>query len=181
MTTLQATLLGVVAVLAFWTLGGYNRLVAMRNDIGAAWLQVEVPLMQRGELIVGLVERLRSVLVGEHRALDAVLATSVQVGAAALAVRPRPVAVGPIAGLVHARAEHAAAMARLLALIEQQAARPDDHDVHEQVAALESLEPKLDFASQWFNDAVRRYNEAAQEFPTRILAWMFDFGAAATL
>lgn len=181
MTTLHAVLLGLVAVLAFWTLGGYNRLVAMRNDIGAAWAQVEAPLMQRGELIAGLVERLRSVLVGEHRALDAALASSVQVSAAALAVRPRPVAAGPVASLVRAEAEHAAAMARLLALIEQQAAPPDHDDVHERVVVLEGLEPKLGFAKQWFNDAVDRYNQAARQFPTRILAWMFEFHAAATL
>ena len=39
MSDTQIVVLALAAVLVFWTLGAYNRLVALRNAIGSAWQQ----------------------------------------------------------------------------------------------------------------------------------------------
>ena len=40
---------------------------------------------------------------------------------------------------------------------------------------------RMVFARQLFNDTVGRYNEAARQFPTRLVSSLFGFGVAGTL
>lgn len=181
----QWTLVGVAAVLFFWCIGGYNRLVALRTAIGAAWAQFDAPLQRRAELSDGLIRQLREVLSGEHHALDAALSASAQVAAAADTVRRRPASAEAVASLGVAESLHAGALARLLALADQFAAlRPNDAhtgEISAAAAALRETESKITFARQWFNDSVSAYNVAARQFPTNILAKMFGFGQAGSL
>jgi LemA protein len=53
--------------------------------------------------------------------------------------------------------------------------------VAEALRALQELEPRLAFARQLFNDAAQAYNEAARQFPTRLLTHLFGFGTAGKL
>ncbi|MDH5340502.1 MAG: LemA family protein [Rubrivivax sp.] len=46
------------------------------------------------------------------------------------------------------------------------------------LAALNQAAARLDFARRTFNEASQAYNEAAQEFPTRLLTRLYGFGAA---
>jgi LemA protein len=48
-------------------------------------------------------------------------------------------------------------------------------------ASLRDATQRLAFARQLFNNAVGVYNEAADQFPTRVLARLFGFGAAGRL
>ena len=51
----------------------------------------------------------------------------------------------------------------------------------EPLAALHEATQRIGFARQLFNDAVRSYNEAAHQFPTRLLIALFGFGSAGPL
>ena len=44
MSTTQIILLALGAVLLFWVVGAYNRMVRMRNEIGNAFAQIDVQL-----------------------------------------------------------------------------------------------------------------------------------------
>ncbi|MDP1646621.1 MAG: LemA family protein, partial [Rubrivivax sp.] len=70
----QIAALVAAAVAVFWMLGAYNRLVALRNDIGQAWATVEEAQRQRGASVAPLVAALREPLAAEQGALDALLA-----------------------------------------------------------------------------------------------------------
>lgn len=170
------------AVLAFWMVGAYNRLVALRNAIGSAWAQVDEQLQRQRESLQALLAALRPHLADEAAALDALQGALLQVQAAAEAVRARPVAAGLTAALLTAEEVLASASARMLALLEH---RPDLRDDSAEVAgplqALKELEPRMAFARQLFNDAARTYNEAAREFPTRLLTRLYGFGTAGHL
>ncbi|HEY6133161.1 MAG TPA: LemA family protein, partial [Rubrivivax sp.] len=65
------TLLGA-AVLVFWMVGAYNRLVRLRNGIGAAWAQVDKQLNRRAQALPVLLAALREPMSAEGPALDAV-------------------------------------------------------------------------------------------------------------
>ena len=56
MSTTQIILLALGAVLLFWVVGAYNRMVRMRNEIGNAFAQIDVQLKRRQHLIPNLVE-----------------------------------------------------------------------------------------------------------------------------
>jgi LemA protein len=52
-------LLGIVVVFAFLAVGGYNRLVGLRNQTLNAWKQIDVQLKRRHDLITNLVNTVK--------------------------------------------------------------------------------------------------------------------------
>lgn len=181
MNTQQLLLIAGAALVVFWMLGAYNRLVALRNAIIAGWAQVDEPLQRRGAAIAPLVAALRDPLRDEQTALEAVLTAQAQLQAAANAVRERPALAPRAAALAGAEATLGAALSRLLALLEQQPALAGADDVVLHLATLQDATRRLGFARQLFNDAVQAYNEALHQFPTRLLSRLFDFTAAGML
>ncbi|HSN32618.1 MAG TPA: LemA family protein [Ideonella sp.] len=170
---------GVLAVLLFWAVGAYNRLVALRNAIGAAWTQIDEPLRRRRELLQQLIGLLREPLAAEHAALDAVLAASEQAHAASLAVKPRPGEALAIESLQLAEKVLAGALARLRALLEQ---HPSEQPVLAECRAeIDAIEQKLVFRRQLYNQAAHHYNDAVRQFPTSLLTPLFRFAPAGTL
>jgi LemA protein len=180
-STQQLLLIAAAALGVFWMLGAYNRLVALRNDIIAAWAQVDEPLQRRAAALGPLLAALRSRLPDEHGALDAVLTAQAQLQSAADALRARPASAPRAATVVAAEAGLQAALARLLALLEQRSDLVGADDLAPHVAELRDTSQRLAFARQLFNDAVGNYNDAAHQFPTRLLSRLFGFGAAGTL
>jgi len=178
MSDAQIAVLVAAAILVFWMVGAYNRLVAMRTAIGSAWQLVGEVLAKRGDAVLALVAALREPLAGEQGALDALLAAEKQVRNAAVALGARPV-MAPLAGaLIAGEAAMASAASRVLALLEQHAELRTDAAVAPQVAVLNDSVSRLAFARQLFNDAAQAYNDAAHQFPTRLLVQMFGFGPA---
>ena len=80
-----------------------------------------------------------------------------------------------------AEARLQAGLSRLLALLEQRSGLAAAEDLAPHVAALHDASQRLAFARQLFNDAVDCYNEAARQFPTRLLSSLFGFGVAGKL
>jgi LemA protein len=181
LSTQQLLLIAGAALLVFWMLGAHNRLVALRNEIIAAWAQVDEPLQRRGAALLALVEVLRGHFSEEHGALDALQAAQAQVQAAADALRLRPALAPRAAALAGAEATLQAALARVLALLEQRASLAAGDELAPQLAALRDTAQRMAFARQLFNDTAGRYNEAARQFPTRLMSSLFGFGVAGTL
>lgn len=179
MSGTRIALLSAAAVLVFWMVGAYNRLVALRSAIGAAWAQVDQQLQRRHAFLQQLVSGLRPHLVNDASALAALEGALLQVQAAAERVRARPVAAPLVAVLVKAEDVLAMAQARVVALLEHHPAlRDDSPEVAQPLAALHELESRLTFARQLFNEAAQSYNDAARQFPTRLLTRLYGFGTA---
>src|ERR1700681_3649791 len=79
-------LLVVLVVPAFfilmWIIGGYNRLVALRNRYKNAFAQIDVQLKRRYDLILNLVETAKGYIKHERGTLEAVLAARTAASAA---------------------------------------------------------------------------------------------------
>lgn len=175
----QLALLALAAVLVFWMVGAYNRLVALRSAIGQAWAQVEAQLLARRQALEPAAPVLREALTEDPHAADALLGALAQVQAAADAVRVRPVSVELPAALLAAEQALSASMARVFALLEYHPElRDGDNEVSRARLALVDLDPKLAFARQLFNIAVDHYNEAVRQFPTNLLTGVYGFKRA---
>ena len=181
MSTQQWGLLAGGALLIFWMLGAYNRLVALRNAIIAAWAQIDETLQRRAAALEALVAGLRDRLPDELATLDALQSAQTQLQAAAEAMRARPALAPRAATLAAAESTLSAASMRLLALLEHQPALAGDASLAPQLSALQDASQRLGFARQLFNDAVAAYNDALQQFPTRLLSRLFGFAAAGAL
>ncbi|MET0517774.1 MAG: LemA family protein [Burkholderiaceae bacterium] len=172
---------GVAAVLVFWGIGAYNRLMRLRNAIGEAYAQLDQHLGERAAICSELLARLRPLLPSEQATFDSLESAQADAQAAAQATRARPYAGDPVASLAVAGAVHAAALTRLMSLLDHQPELRDQPDIDDWVDELKLLERQRAFARQVFNQAVQQYNEAAQAFPTRVLAGLYGFAEARSL
>ncbi|MDH4050458.1 MAG: LemA family protein [Rubrivivax sp.] len=174
----QVAALAVAAVLGFWMLGAYNRLVALRNAVAAAVAQVDDAQSRRADTLLALTAALRAPMVGETVALDTLQSGQAAVTAAVEALRLKPLAAAPASVLAEAEARLSASADRVLALLDGHPDTAGSADIQALLAALNQAAARLDFARRTFNEASQAYNEAAQEFPTRLLTRLYGFGAA---
>ena len=181
MSTQQIVLLATAALLVFWMVGAYNRLVALRKAIGGAWLQVAETLQRRAEAVAALGAVLRGPLADEQGALDALGAAQARVSAAAQALGQRPTGAALATSVQAADAALAPAAARVLALMEHRAELRQDPAAATPLAQLRECETRLVFARQLYNTAGVAYNAAVSQWPTRWLARLYGFDAAGRL
>ncbi len=177
----QLAILALVAILIFWVVGAYNRLVSQRNDIGQAWLRVDEALAQRAAAAAPLADMLAAPLAAEAGALQAWSAAQAAAAEAASAMKAAPVSQGAAAAWVGAEAALSAASARVFALLDQQPALAQDAALAPLAAAWREGQGRLPFARQMFSDAASAHNEALAVFPTRLLAPRFGFRQAGRL
>jgi LemA protein len=171
----------LAAILLFWGIGAYNRLMRLRNAIGDAYVLLDQQLGERARLCSQLLGRLRPLLPSEQATFDSLDGAQTEAQAAAQAARARPHAGEPVAQLAVSSAVHAAALTRLMSLLEHQGELRTQHGLDALVDELKLVERQRAFARQVFNQAVAQYNEAARQFPTRILAGLYGFAEARSL
>lgn len=185
MTSSQILALVVGAVLVFWAVGAYNRLVGLRHGIVRAVAPLEAQVRQRDGLLRAWVQALRPVLEDAPQAADAVVAAAEQVLVAVERVRQRPTSSREVAALRMADDTLAAARERLLVDLPASLNVPTLNGAHlvaagyrEELAAVAST---LAFARSQFNATVDQYNEAVLQFPTVLIASVFGFRPAGPL
>lgn len=181
MSAEQLALLALAAVLVFWMVGAYNRLVALRNVIAGAWVGINETLQQRGEVVAPLLLALHEPLAAEHGALEALRSSHGQAQAAAAEMKVRPLSAAAVAGWRSAESALASASSRVLALLEQHADLRAAPAVAGAVATWHGAESRLAYGCQVFDSAVGAYNEATGQLPTRWLLRLFGFAPAGRL
>jgi LemA protein len=180
MSSGQIAAWAVAAVLVFWAVGAYNRLVSLRNDISRAFVPVDAQIRQRHQLLEQWIEALRPAM-HDTVVLDGVTAASGQLQAACDVVRGRPSAARPMAILRMAEETLAEARERVKAELPsrpEQLQRLGVAELGEELAAADST---LGFARRQFNAATQHYNDALDQFPTWLIAGLFGFHGAGTL
>lgn len=168
----------LLLLVAFWAIGGYNKLVALRNRFKNAYAQIDVQLKRRYDLIPNLVETAKGYLKHERETLEAVITARNAASAASNRAASNPGEAGAMKELVGAEAALTGTLGRLFALSE---AYPDLKANTNMMALQEELtstENKVAFARQAYNDAVMAYNTRREMFPSSVIAGMFNFAAA---
>jgi LemA protein len=156
--------LGVAVVLIFWLIGGYNRLVRLRNRVEAAWSQIEVQLKRRHDLIPNLVETVKGYAAHERQTLERV-------------IQARNQAVQATGVEDQAQAENflTSALRQVFALAE---AYPDLKANQNFLALQEELtatEGRIAFSRQFYNEQTLAYDNALESFPSNVIASAFNF------
>ncbi|HMM85637.1 LemA family protein [Azohydromonas sp.] len=178
----SATLgLVMVAAIVAWAVWVYNRLVRLRNEIGNAFAQIDVQLKRRYDLVPNLVEVARKYLQHERDTLEAVTRARNTARAAADRAQQAPADGDRIAALAAADGVLGGALARLMAVVEAYPELKADRTMRELAEELTHTENRVAFARQAFNDAVLDHNNAAQHFPSLVVAQLTGFRPAAML
>jgi Uncharacterized conserved protein len=173
MGTTLMIILGIVALLALWLVGLYNRLVGMRNQVKNAWAQIDVQLQRRYDLIPNLVETVKGYMTYEKGTLEAVINARNQASAALKNVQASG---GPTGGsikeLLAAESTLKSTMGSFFALAENYPQLKASETMQRLQEELASTENKIAFARQAYNDQAMEYNTAQQTFPAVLIANM---------
>ncbi|HZS59586.1 MAG TPA: LemA family protein [Gemmatimonadaceae bacterium] len=159
----------VVAALAFWVIGAYNGLVALKNQVANAWKQIDVQLKRRHDLIPNLVNTVKGAMQFEKDTLEAVISARNK----AIAVQSAGGPNGPsVAQTAAAESQLTGALGKLFAVVEAYPDLKATGNVAQLQEELTSTENKIAFARQLYNDTATEYNTKQQQFPTSLVAGM---------
>ncbi|HEX7436339.1 MAG TPA: LemA family protein [Caldimonas sp.] len=175
MSRLQIGAWIAAAVLLFWAVGAYNRLVGLRNAIVRSFGPIDEQFSARHALLEQQLDAVGALLANAAQRLDALRAACLQADAARAHAKAHPGAPGAVTSLRLADDILTEARARL------PVQTVGGLDMSELNARLAATDAALAFARGQFNAAVLDYNRAVRQIPTRLLAALFGFAPAGTL
>ena len=171
-------ILGILVLVGFFFISGYNRLVKLRERYRNAFAQIDVQLKRRYDLIPNLVEIAKGYMKHERETLEAVIQARNQASQAEKKAAANPGDPAAMKGLVGAEAALTGTMGRFFALSEAYPDLKANQNMLSLQEELSSTESRVAFARQSFNDAVMQYNTTRETVPTNIVANAFNFQRA---
>jgi LemA protein len=157
--------LGVVVLVGILGVVSYNRFVSQKQLIKDSWANIDTELRRRYDLIPNLVETVRGYATHEREVFENVTAARAAAASSTGSPAAQAAAEGPFVQ----------ALRQLFAVAE---AYPDLKANQNFLALQQELantEDRLQTARRFYNANVRQYNERVQQFPSTIIAKMFNF------
>ncbi|MEW6659110.1 MAG: LemA family protein [Thermodesulfobacteriota bacterium] len=140
-------ILGVVLIAGGWMVSGYNRVVALDENVKTAWAQVENQLKRRYDLIPNLVETVKGYAAHEKGIFEH-LADA----------RTKYFQAPDVKGKIEASAGLERALSRLLLLRETYPQLKANETFLKMMDSLEGTENRISVERKRYNDAVRTLN-----------------------
>ena len=157
-------IVGILALLVFYVIGIYNKLVNARNKVENQFSQVDIQLKRRADLIPNLVETVKGYAKHEEGTLKGVIEA-----------RNKAVNAGTVNEKVEANNELTGALNKLFALAEAYPDLKANENFMELQKDLKDTEDKITYARQFYNDSAMAFNNLVQMFPSNFVANMFNF------
>jgi LemA protein len=157
-------LLAVVLGAGIWI---YNLLVRDRNQVHAAWSDIDIQLKRRHELVPRLVSCVKAYADYEKATLEAVTE-----------LRKRSIETPHLPQKAAVEDAMAAGLQQLIVLAEAYPDLKADHNFRQLQSELTDTEDQIQYARRFYNGAVRIFNTRIQSFPQLLLARPLGFSPA---
>jgi len=169
MTMVLLEVVAVLAVIAIvYGISVYNRLTKLKVQVDAAWSDIDVQLKRRYNLIPNLVETVKGYAAHEAKTLEAVVDA-----------RNRALANNcPAAEQAKTENVLSGALKSLFALAEQYPNLKANETFMSLQKDLSEIEAHIQAARRFYNGSVRDNNTYVMQFPSNIIANMFNFKTA---
>lgn len=159
-------LLVVVALLVIFVITIYNGLVSLKVQCDNAWADIDVQLKRRYDLIPNVVETVKGYAAHEKGTLEGVIA----------ARNKAMTSEGP-AAKAEAEGMLTAALRQVFALAEAYPQLRAVESFTQLQQTLNQIEDTVQNARRYYNAVVRDFNTKIAQFPSNIIAGMFNFKA----
>ena len=154
----------VIVLVILFFVSTYNGLVKLRNMVKDQWAQIDVLLKRRADLIPNLVETVKGYAKHESETLEAVINA-----------RNKAVSATTTEDEIKANGELTGALSKLFALAESYPDLKANTNFLDLQNNLKETEDKIAYARQFYNDAVLKYKNKLEMFPSNLVAGMFGF------
>lgn len=168
MPTWLIVVLVIVVLIVLWFIATYNKLVVLRNKVKDQWAQIDTVLKRRFDLIPNLVETVKGYAKHESETIENVIKA-----------RNTYVTASTPEGQMKADGQLTQAISKLFALSESYPELKANTNFMSLQNELTETEDKIQYARQFYNDIVLKYNNACEVFPTVIVAGICHFTESA--
>jgi LemA protein len=153
----------ILAFVALWILGAYNRIIRLENQIDNSWGQIDVQLRRRADLIPNLVETVKGYAAHEKTVLEDV-------------TKARSAVMGATTPEQKMQADNmlTGTLKTLFAVAENYPQLKANENFLRLQEELTHTENNVAFARQHYNDSVTDYNNVVKTFPGVVWANMFN-------
>lgn len=156
--------IGILVLIAFWTVSLYNRLVRLRNRRQNAFADIDVQLRLRHDLVPQLVETVKGYASHEKEVFMKVTEA-----------RTAAMAATTIDGKIAAEQQLTSALQALKVQVEAYPELKANQNFLQLQEELSDIENKLAASRRFFNAATMEYNTAVESFPGNMIARNFGF------
>jgi len=154
---------GIIILLAGLVVIYFNRFSVLSNRVDNGLAQIDVQLKKRADLVPNLVESVKAYSKHERGAIKDVLAS-----------RQAMMSAPDLAGRVKAGTAMQTALKSIFALAEQYPNLKANENFLQLQQELSSIEDKVAYSRQYYNDSIFSYNTLCTTFPGTLFASIFN-------
>jgi LemA protein len=161
----------LVAIMGFWGVSSYNKLVSLDQAVQAQWSQVENVYQRRADLVPNLVETVKGAAKFEKDTFTAVTEARARVGQVQGNTSPNDPA--QVNRFRDAQDQLSSALSKLLVVVERYPDLKATQAFRDLQVQLEGAENRIAVERMRFVQAAQAFNSARNTFPRNIIAGAF--------
>ena len=154
--------IGIIIILAGWTVSKYNGFVTQGEQITAQWAQVENQYQRRFDLIPNVVNTVKGVAKQEQTIFTEIAEARTRYSGATTPDQK-----------AEAATQVESALGRLLVIAENYPVLESSKAYRDLIVSLEGTENRISVERMKYNDLVRVFDTNVKRFPTSIIASLF--------
>ena len=166
----------LVVILGMFLAGTYNSLVGSEQNVEAKWAQVQNAYQRRADLIPNLVATVKGAANFEQETLTRIVEARSRVGQVS-SQATQEILNDPEKFAQYQQAQDglSSALSRLLVVVEQYPQLQSVPAFRDLMVQLEGSENRVSIERMRFNEAAQEYNTKVRRFPAAIFAGMLGF------
>lgn len=161
------SVLAIIFILGAWSIGTYNGLVGLKENVDNQSSNISTQLQRRSDLIPNLVSTVKGYTSHESEVLNEISNSRTKLaGAQSMSEKAQ------------ADSQLSSALNRLLIVVENYPNLKADSQFTALTDELSGTENRIAVSRRDYNSAVKEYNQKIKTFPANIISGMFGFSSA---